>query len=71
MIVDFRKEAIEAQDRARTTLAEHGVKIVAPSAAELAKIRSEMMSTQDEDARGLKLDPDLVAKTKVALQVTN
>lgn len=69
MIDGFRAESLAAQKEAGETLAAHGVAIIIPGKDELRSVRTEMMSTQEETARGLKLDPDLVAKAKAALQV--
>ncbi len=71
MIDGFRTESIAAQKEAAETLAAHGVTVVTPAKDELRSMRAEMMATQEETARGLKLDPDLVAKARAALQAAD
>ena len=71
MIDRFRSESAAAQGEAARTLAAHGVMVVTPGNDELGKVRADMMLTQDETARGLRLDPDLVVKAKTALQATD
>lgn len=71
MIDGFRTESIAAQKDAAEALGAHGVTIVTPSRDELRGVRAEMMSTQDDTARALKLDPDLVAKARAVLQAAD
>jgi TRAP-type C4-dicarboxylate transport system substrate-binding protein len=67
----YRANMAKAQTLARTTLMEHGIKFVDPSADEIAAIRARMMPTQDALAAELKVSPDLVKQATAALTATN
>ena len=49
-----------AQDKARATLVEHGVKIVDPPESEVAELRNRMVAHQDEVAKELKINAEMV-----------
>jgi TRAP-type C4-dicarboxylate transport system substrate-binding protein len=59
-IPTYRQKMVAAQEEAHVTLAEHGVKFVTPTEAELAAVRARMMPDQDAIAKELKLTPELV-----------
>src|SRR5258708_3512818 len=59
-IPTYRKKMQAAQEEAHVTLVEHGLKFVTPTQAELDAVRARMMKTQDDVAKELKLNPELV-----------
>jgi TRAP-type transport system periplasmic protein len=60
-IVDVeRREAAEAQDRARGVLIQHGVKITTPDPAAVTQARRKLMAAQDEIVAAMNIDRDLV-----------
>jgi TRAP-type C4-dicarboxylate transport system substrate-binding protein len=67
----YRANMAKAQTLARTTLMEHGIKFVDPSADEIAAIRARMMPTQDALTAELKVSPDLVKQATALLTATN
>ncbi len=56
----YRARMQTLQENARKTLIEHGVKIVDPSQAELSELRGRMAQHQDEEAKELKVSPEMV-----------
>ncbi len=50
-----------AQSRARELAQAHGIRIVVPSAEELAATRQEMMAHQDHVAKLSRISPEMVA----------
>jgi TRAP-type transport system periplasmic protein len=67
----YRDLAREAQDKAHTTLEEHGVVYVVPTDAEAAAARAKLLQFQDKFVQQLKLAPDIVNATKAELAETN
>jgi TRAP-type transport system periplasmic protein len=60
-VVDVeRREAAEAQDKARGVLKEHGVTITEPEPAALEQARKKLMAAQDNIVNEMKIDRDLV-----------
>jgi C4-dicarboxylate-binding protein DctP len=51
MIPAYREDMAAAQSRARDVVQKHGITIVAPSPAELAAMRRDMMADQERVAR--------------------
>jgi len=61
--IDGAREATAAaQDKARDTLIEHGLKIVTPPAAESEKWRQILMKDQDDLVAKMKMNPDFVKR---------
>lgn len=60
-----RREAAEAQAKARGVLMENGVKITEPSAAALEQARKKLVAAQDAIVAEMKIDRDLV---RIALE---
>jgi hypothetical protein len=56
-----------AQARARDTVQAHGIKIVVPSAEELAATRRDMTASQEQVARLSKISPEMVAAVSADL----
>jgi C4-dicarboxylate-binding protein DctP len=71
MIGGFRDQAFAAQEKARETMAEHGVKVVNASKADLEATRKRMLPTQNDVVKELKMDSGLVAKITAAFSATN
>lgn len=63
-----RKEAGDAQMRARTKLAEQGLKITVPTAAEKDAMRKDLMKIQDELVTKMKIDKEIVDVTLKGLK---
>jgi len=59
-IAAYRQTMADAQSRARTTLAAHGIRVLDVSPDELAQARKKMIARQDEAARLFKLSPHVV-----------
>ena len=59
-IAQYRQNMLGLQNKARTVLIDHGVKIVDPSESDLADLRNRMMAQQDDQAKELKVNPELV-----------
>ncbi len=59
-IGQYRQNMLGLQSKARGVLIDHGVKIVDPSAADIADLRNRMMAQQDDQAKELKVSPELV-----------
>jgi TRAP-type C4-dicarboxylate transport system substrate-binding protein len=59
-IPTYRANMAAAQTKARTTLEEHGVKFVDPTAEQNAAERKRMMAEQDEVAKEIKISPEMV-----------
>jgi TRAP-type C4-dicarboxylate transport system substrate-binding protein len=57
----YRADMAAAQSRARELVQAHGIKIVVPSAEELAATRKEMMASQEQVAKLSKISPEMVA----------
>jgi len=65
-IVDIeRRQAAEAQDKARDVLKSHGVTVTVPDAAAIAQARKKLMPAQDQIVAEMKIDRDLV---EIAMQ---
>jgi len=60
-IARYRNDMAAAQNRAREQALAHGIKIVAPSIAELAARRQAMMAHQSHVAQLSKISPEMVA----------
>ena len=60
-IADYRTRMAAAQARARDLVLSHGIKIVVPSADELAAKRQEMLAQQDHLAVLSRIAPEMVA----------
>jgi TRAP-type C4-dicarboxylate transport system substrate-binding protein len=71
MIDGFRQQAAAAQDKARETMAEHGIKVVDAAKADLDATRKRMLATQDDVVKELKMDPAVVAKIDATLGAMN
>ena len=67
-IATYRKNMEAAQEEARKTLIEHGVKFVVPAPAALAAVRQKMLANQDAIARELKLTPELVKQATAEME---
>jgi len=65
----FRNEMAESQAKAVGIMSEKGVKVVAPSKADIDAIRTKLMATEDDVVKELKLDKALVTKANAALGV--
>jgi C4-dicarboxylate-binding protein DctP len=59
-IADYRARMAAAQSRARDLVLSHGIKIVAPSADELAAKRQEMLTHQKQLATLSRISPEMV-----------
>jgi TRAP-type C4-dicarboxylate transport system substrate-binding protein len=59
-IPTYRANMVGAQERARKTLEEHGVKFADPTAEETAAARKQMLPEQDQLAKDIKVDPEMV-----------
>jgi TRAP-type C4-dicarboxylate transport system substrate-binding protein len=57
----YRADMASAQSRARELVQAHGIKIVVPSAEELAATRKEMMANQEQVAKLSKISPEMIA----------
>jgi TRAP-type C4-dicarboxylate transport system substrate-binding protein len=66
-IADYRAKMASAQSRARDLVQSHGVKIVVPSAADLAAKRDEMLAQQEQVATLSKISPEMVAAVTAEL----
>jgi TRAP-type C4-dicarboxylate transport system substrate-binding protein len=60
-IAAYRANMAAAQARARETVQAHGIKIVMPSAADLAGARRDMMVDQDRVAKLSKISPEVIS----------
>jgi C4-dicarboxylate-binding protein DctP len=60
-IAAYRADMATAQARAREMVQAHGIKIVVPSAEELAAIRRDMTANQEQMAKLSKISPEMVA----------
>jgi C4-dicarboxylate-binding protein DctP len=63
----FRNEMADSQAHAIEVIKKNGIAVASPSAAELAETRKRLLATQDEVAKELKLDPDIVKRAAAAL----
>ncbi|GLK83755.1 TRAP transporter substrate-binding protein DctP [Ancylobacter defluvii] len=68
-IGEYRAMTTDAQKQALGVLAQHGVTVVAPSDAELSAVRKELMKSQDELIKTLKIDPALAAEAREDLKL--
>jgi TRAP-type C4-dicarboxylate transport system substrate-binding protein len=59
-VTQQRKMAGQAQEDARKTLMDHGVKMAQPSAESIAAMRSSLMSIQPGVIKEMKIDQDMV-----------
>jgi len=59
-IPTWRKNAAEAQAKAREEDQQHGIKFTDPTPQRLAEVRQKLMTTEDEVAKELKITPALV-----------
>jgi C4-dicarboxylate-binding protein DctP len=50
----------DRQQKARETLIAHGVTIVDPPESDLAALRNQMIAHQDDEAKELKVTPEMV-----------
>ncbi len=71
MIDGFRDQAFAAQEQARETMAQNGVKVVMAGKADLDATRQRMLPTQDDFVKELKMDPAVVAKIQATFAMTN
>jgi C4-dicarboxylate-binding protein DctP len=60
-IATYRQNMRGAQEKALTTLTEHGLTTVTPPPAEIAALRKRMMPDQDQLMKDLKMSPALAA----------
>ena len=67
MIPAYRSDMAAAQSRARDVVQNHGITIVAPSPAELAAMRRDMMADQERVARGSQISPQMAAEVAAEL----
>jgi C4-dicarboxylate-binding protein DctP len=67
----YRASLAAAQDKAETTLKEHGVKLVYVPPEDLAMERKRMLLEQDAVAREMKMSPDFVARINEAVAAIN
>jgi TRAP-type C4-dicarboxylate transport system substrate-binding protein len=63
----YRDNMAKAQQQARTTLEEHGVKFADPSPQLLADTRAKMMAGQEDMVKELKITPELAAAATAQL----
>jgi TRAP-type transport system periplasmic protein len=68
-IAAWRADMAAAQSRARETTQAHGIKIVVPSAVELAAKREEMMGHQNNVAVMSRISPEMVAAVSAEVAV--
>ncbi len=66
-VAAYRADMAAAQSRAREKVQAHGIKIVVPSAEELAATRREMMASQEQVARLSKISSEMVAAVSADL----
>ena len=66
-VATYRADMAAAQLRARDLLQAHGIKIVVPSAEELAATRREMTASQEQVAKLSKISPEMVAAVSADL----
>jgi len=66
-ISTYRASMAAAQARARENLQAHGIKIVVPSAEEIAATRQEMMAKQEQAAKLSKISPEMLAALSAVL----
>ena len=66
-VAAYRADMAAAQARAREKVQAHGIKIVVPSADELAATRREMMASQEQVARLSKISSEMVASVSADL----
>ena len=66
-VAAYRADMAAAQSRAREKVQAHGIKIVVPSAEELAATRREMMASQEQVARLSKISSEMVASVSADL----
>ncbi len=59
-ISTYRTNMAAAQTKARTTLEEHGIKMADPTPEQSAAERKKMMVEQDQLAKDIKVDPEMV-----------
>jgi C4-dicarboxylate-binding protein DctP len=59
-IPTYRTNMAAAQTKARATLEEHGVKMADPTAEQSAAERKKMMAEQDQLAKDIKVNPEMV-----------
>lgn len=67
---EFQAITKAAQDRGHATLAANGVTIIHPDEATYAAIRKDLLKTQDDLAKALKIDPTLVKQAMTDLKLT-
>jgi TRAP-type C4-dicarboxylate transport system substrate-binding protein len=60
-VTAYRTDMAAAQSRAREKVQAHGIKIVVPSAEELAATRREMMANQEQVAKLSKISSEMVS----------
>jgi C4-dicarboxylate-binding protein DctP len=65
--LEGRKEAAAAQEQAKKTLRENGVRITVPSAPERRALRDRVLPAQDAIARATHVDPALAAEAATFL----
>jgi len=63
----YRAGMAAAQARAREALQAHDIKIVVPSAEELAATRQEMMAKQEQAAKLSNISPEMLASISAVL----
>jgi TRAP-type transport system periplasmic protein len=63
----YRADMAAAQSRARNLVQAHGIKIVVPTAEELAAVRRDMTANQEQVARLSKISPEMVAAVSASL----
>ena len=66
-VAAYRADMAAAQARAREKVQAHGIKVVVPSAEELAATRREMMASQEQVARLSKISSEMVASVSADL----
>jgi C4-dicarboxylate-binding protein DctP len=71
MIEGFRDRVFAAQEQARETMAQNGIKVVVATKADIDATRKRMLPTQLDIVKELKIDPALVAKINATYGVMN
>ena len=65
-VAAYRADMAAAQSRARNLVQAHGIKIVVPTAEELAAVRRDMTANQEQVARQSKISPEMVSAVSAA-----
>jgi C4-dicarboxylate-binding protein DctP len=67
-VAAYRAEMASAQSHARSLVEEHGISIIAPSPEELAAMREQMITHQDEVARLSRISREMLVAVSADIE---